>query len=54
MHLCNEVVVIFRQEGKELLDDIETPAVIFLLGNDERLEVARVIAHVERFMRVIM
>ena len=54
VHLCHEVVVILGQEGKELLDDIETPAVIFLLCNNERLEVARVISHVERFMRVVM
>ena len=33
------------REGKELLDDVETPAVIFLLGNDERLEVTRVVSH---------
>ena len=54
MHLCHEVVVILRQEGKELLDNVETPTVIFLLGNDERLEVTRVISHVERFIGVVV
>ena len=54
VHLCHEVVVILWQEGKELLNDVETPAVIFLLSNDERLEVARIVAHVERFLRVVM
>lgn len=54
VYLCHEVVVILGQEGKELLDDVETPAVIFLLGNDERLEVTRVVSHVERFVRIVM
>ena len=54
MHLLRQVVVVLGQVGEKLLDDVEAMTIVLLLGNDERLEVARVVAHEEGFAWVVM
>ena len=54
VHLLRKLLLVVGNVCPKLLDDVKTVTIVFLLSHDERLEVARVVAHIERFSLIVV
>ena len=54
IHLLCKVLLVIGYIRPKLLDDVEATTILFLLSDNERLKVSRVVTNVERFTLIVM